>query len=163
MARARPAFLGMLPPTVTIGEREGIQPVCMFLTSVSNTNDNCLGCRGQKGEKFSTKRKQGTSKLDTCGTVLHTQKGLVKVEHIHFWDHGKDQVYMVPCLAGTFSLAVSIYAIPGKAVTQIQFNELVGLIKSQAVTTEEEMCKVKERIMANLDMSFTPHFLSESA
>jgi hypothetical protein len=118
---------------------------------------------GQKGEKFCTKCKQGTSKLDTCGTVLHTQKALVKVEHIYFWDHGKDQVYMVPSLAGTFSLAASIYAIPGKAVTHVQFNELVGLIKSQAVTTEEEMCEVKERIMADLGMSYTSHFLSESA
>jgi hypothetical protein len=105
------AFFGMSPLTVTMGEREGIQPVCMFLTSVSNLDDNCLGCVGQKGEKFCTKHKQGTSKLDTYGTVSLTKRVLVEVKHIYFWDHGKDQGYMVPLLAGTFSLAASIYAI----------------------------------------------------
>jgi hypothetical protein len=44
---------------------------------------------------------------------------------------------------------------------------LVGLIKSQVVTTEEELFEVKEHIMAALGGTFTPrkkpHFSSESA
>jgi hypothetical protein len=158
MGRARPAFLGMSPPTVTMAEREreGIQPVCMFLTSVVNINENCLGCIGQKGEKFCTKRKQGTSEQDTCGTVSHTKKALVESEHIYFWNHGKDQGYMVPSLAVTFSLSASVYALQGESVTRVQFNELVGLVKSQEVTTEDELIEVKERVMADSGVSFTP-------
>jgi hypothetical protein len=30
----------------------GIQPVCMFVTSAGNVALNCMGCVGQKGEKF---------------------------------------------------------------------------------------------------------------
>ncbi len=60
-----------------------------------------------------------------------------------------------------------IYAIQGEAVTRVQFNELVGLLKSQAVTTEDELFEVKERIMAESGVSFTPRkkprFSSESA
>jgi hypothetical protein len=152
----RKARFGMSPPMVTMGEREGIQPVCMFLTSASNINDNCLGCVGQKGEKFCTKRKQGIGELDTCGTLSHTKKVLIKVGHIHFWDHAKDQVYMVPLLAGTFSLAMTIYDLQGEALTQVQFNELVGLVKSQAVTTNEELFDVKDRILADSGVTFTP-------
>jgi hypothetical protein len=52
-------------------------------------------------------------------------------------------------------------------VTRVQFNQLVGLLKSQAVTTKDELIEVKERIMAESGMSFTPRkkpqFLSESA
>jgi hypothetical protein len=138
----------------------------MFLTSVESINENCLGCVGQKGEKFCTKRKQGTSEQDTCGTVSHTKKALVESEHIYFWDHVKDQGYMVPSLAGTFSLAASVYALRGEAVTRVQFNELVGLIKSQEVTTEDELLDVKDRVMADSGVSFTPRkkprFSSES-
>jgi hypothetical protein len=111
---------------------------------------------GQKGEKFCTKRKQGIGELDTCGTVSHTKKALIEVGHIHFWDHAKEQVYLVPSLAGTFSLASTIYGIRGEALTRVQFNELVGLVKSQGVTTEDELFDVKDRILADSGVSFTP-------
>jgi hypothetical protein len=56
-----------------------------------------------------------------------------------------------------FSLAgSSLYALRGEVLTRVQFNRLVGAIKSQAVTTPEELFDVKDRMTAGSGMSFTP-------
>jgi hypothetical protein len=51
--------------------RETIRSVCMFLSSQEYMNSACLGCVGVKGEKFCTKRKNGSGELDTCGVISH--------------------------------------------------------------------------------------------
>ncbi len=102
---------------INMDEGGGLQPVCMFLTSLEKVNDNCLGCVGTKGEKFCTKPKQGTGELDTCGTISHARKALVETDHIYFWDSSKDHGFQAPSLNRAIPLADSILDL--KAVSWI--------------------------------------------
>jgi hypothetical protein len=88
--------------------------------------------------------------------VSHAKKVIVKADPIYFWDNLKEHGYLEPSLTVTFSLAKTLHSLRGNAITQVQFNELVGLIKSQEVSTAEELFKVKECITAGSGMSFAP-------
>jgi hypothetical protein len=145
---------------------EGIEPVCMFLASESNVALSCMGCVGQKGEKFCTKRKNGSGELDTCGVQSHAKKAIFEANHIYFWDELKSQGYVEPPLSMTYTLAPALFEMRGDDMTRVQFNELVGLITRRQVTAPEELFDVKERLTKAVSVSFTPRkkprFSSES-
>jgi hypothetical protein len=69
-----------------VAQDAGIQPICMFLRSDSNVVINCMGCVGQKGEKFCTKHRSGSSEQDTCGIQSHAQKTIFVMDHLYFWN-----------------------------------------------------------------------------
>jgi hypothetical protein len=153
---AGPARSSETSRPASMEEEGGIRPVCMFLTTLTNINDNCLGCVGTKGEKFCTKPKQGTGELDTCGTISHARKALVETDHIYFWDSIREHGYLEPAMDMTFSLSTALYDLRGAVLTRVQFNELIGLIKDQSVTTPDEFLEVKSRVTGKSGVSFTP-------
>jgi hypothetical protein len=134
----------------------GIQPICMFLTSDSNVLLHCMGCVGQKGEKFCTKRRNGSGEQDTCGVQSHTKKAIFDTDHVYYWDEGKHQGYVEPPLSMTYELAPALYDMRGEEMTRVEFKELVGLITTRKVTASAELFEVKERLTKPVAVSFTP-------
>jgi hypothetical protein len=148
------AYAGTPPASLSLGN--GIPPVCMFLTSDSNVVLNCMGCVGQKGEKFCTRRRNGSGEQDTCGIQSHAKKANFASNHLYFWDDTKNQGYVEPPLSMTYSLGASLYDMRGEDMTRVEFNELVGLIIGGQVTAPEELLEVKERLTRAVPVSFTP-------
>jgi hypothetical protein len=130
---------------------------CMFLTTLSNLDAACLGCVGSKGEKFCTKAKIGKGEQDTCGVNSHTKKAIVKAWHIFYADGPKQQGYVSPSLHNDYNMASSVWDMRSEDITRVQFRELADLVKTQAVTTKEELLDAKTRVLNPAKgVSFTP-------
>jgi hypothetical protein len=130
---------------------------CMFLTTEKRMASTCLGCIGAKGEKFCTKAKIVKGELGTCGVNSHTKKAVIKPQHAFFQDDIREVAYSKPSLDMNYDLASCVWNMKHEVLTRVQFRELVQLVTSQAVTSEEELLATKERVMNPAKgVSFTP-------
>jgi hypothetical protein len=145
-------------PTDTYVKTEANPPVtCMFITVDENMNTTCLGCVGAKGEKFCTKPKLGSGELDTCGVNAHSKKAVTQPGTLYFVDGLKAQGFMTPALSTGFELASDVWDMRSEMLSRVQFQELVALVRSQEVTTSEELLEAKTRIQNPAKgVSFTP-------
>jgi hypothetical protein len=131
--------------------------ICMFVTSSANMENTCHGCIGAKGEKFCTKKKVEPGELATCGVNSHTKKAVVKPLHNYFTESEKHLGYTKPALDTTYALASCVWAMRHEPLSRVQFRELIQLITSQSVTTEEELLDAKARVLNPAKgVSFTP-------
>jgi hypothetical protein len=119
-------------PTNTHIKMEINPPVtCMFIPGNESINTTCLGCVGAKIEKFCTKPKLGSGELDTCRVNAHLKKAVTQPGTLHFVDGLKSQGFMAPALSTRFELASNIWDMRSEDLSQVQFQELVALVRSQ--------------------------------
>jgi hypothetical protein len=112
--------------------------------------------------------KLGRGEQDTCGVNSHTKKAIVKAWHIFYADATKQQGYVSPSLHNDYDMAASVWDMRAEEITRVQFRKLADLVKTQAVTTKEELLDAKVRVLDPAKgVSFTPRkkprFLSESS